>query len=195
METKKVLSIDIGVLNLGYVFAELAETIKVIECNRVNITLMKHNKVSRCNCQLQHEFCIPDYIDHFIQEHSELFETADMILVERQPPMGLQSLQELFFIKFRHKIKLVNPASIHKFFNMAKCDYDLRKNESETIASVYLEPFYSYQMSERKHDISDAMLMIIYHFEKMKTKKVLNKPIEPRLVNFMDFEKFRFVKV
>lgn len=194
MEPQKVLSIDIGVLNLGFVFAELSETVKVLECNRVNITNMKHNRVTRCQCRLHHENCIPDYIDHFIQEHSELFESADTILVERQPPMGLQSLQELFFIKFRDKIKLVNPASIHKFFNMTKCDYDLRKNESETIAVSYLETFNTYQTNERKHDISDAMLMVLYYFEKMK-KVVITKPIEPRLTNFMDFEKFRFVKV
>ena len=33
-----------------------------------------------------------------------------------------------------------------------------------------------------------------YIFEKMK-KVVITKPIEPRLADFMDFEKFRFVKV
>ena len=198
MDPKKVLSIDIGIINLGYVFVELSETVNVLECNRINITHMKHNKVNRCDCKLHHDFCIPDYIDHFVQEYFHLFNEADVILIERQPPMGLQSLQELLFIKFREKVKLVNPCSIHKFFKMTKCDYDLRKIESETIAKEYLNTFISFNGNERKHDISDAMLMVLHYF---KTTKVIplvpliQKRIEPRLDNFMDFEKFRFVKV
>ena len=134
MDTKKVLSIDIGIINLGYVYAEFGETINVLECNRVDITYMKHCKVSRTNCKLCHEYCIPDFIDHFVQEEHSLFEEADIILVERQPPQGLLNVQDLLFIKYRHKIKLINPNSIHKFFKMTKGDYDLRKIESVNLS-------------------------------------------------------------
>jgi len=190
---KKVLSIDIGIINLGYVFAELSENVHVIECNRVNIMNMRHNKVNRCDCTLHHEYCIPDYLDHFIQEHSELFNNADIILVERQPPMGLVNIMDLLFTKFRNKVKLINPGSIHKFFKMTKCDYDLRKIESEYIASEYLNTFLSFQTNERKHDISDAMLMILFYFDSLKKIKVKNN--FNVIITDMDFEKFRFIKV
>ena len=204
--SKKILSIDIGIVNLGYVFAELSETVKVLECNRVNIMNMKHNKVSRCQCTLHHDSCIPDYIDHFVQEHYQLFESADTILIERQPVLGLTNVSDLLFIKFRDKIKLVSPNTIHKFFKMTKCDYELRKIESNAIAEKYLETFYSYQNNERKHDISDAMLMILYFFETTKKVQPVSKICKVGLNNFnsltpmgvaldiMDIEKFRFIK-
>ena len=77
----KILSIDIGIINLGYVYAEIGEQLNVIECNKIDITKMRHNIVSYCNCKLQHDNCMPDYIDHFIQEHHNLFENSDQALL------------------------------------------------------------------------------------------------------------------
>jgi hypothetical protein len=186
---KKILSIDIGIINLGYVFAEVGESIKVIECNRVNITHMRHNKIERCNCQLHHDFCIPDYLDHFIQENEHLFEECDIILIERQPIMGLMNVQDLLFSRFREKVKLISPNKIHKYFGMTKGAYELRKMESESIAKQYLELFTTFETNERKHDMADAMLMIVYYFQTLpKIKKKVNVGIDG-----LDFEMFRFV--
>ena len=172
----KVLSIDIGIKNLGYVFsnAEYPEinskfksddikfNINVIECNRVDITNMTHNIVKCQECKLHHERCIPDYLDHFIQDHREMFETADIILLERQPPVGILNVQDILFMKFRSKILLVNPRSVHLFFKMSK-DYDTRKLESERIASEYLGHFDNFLFNQRKHDMADAVLMILHY--------------------------------
>ena len=183
---KKILSIDIGILNLGYVFAEVGESIKVIECNRVNITHMKHNNVQRCNCTLHHDFCIPDYLDHFIQENQYLFEECDIILIERQPIMGLMNVQDLLFSRFREKVKLISPNKIHKYFGMTKGAYELRKMESELIANEYLQFFTTFVSNQRKHDMADAMLMIVYYFQTLP--KIKNK-----VNTFTDFEMFRFI--
>jgi len=169
METKKVLSIDPGIKNLGYVYCEIGTSIKVLECNRVDITFMKHSKIPFCECTLRHENCIPDYLDHFVQEN-DIFEKADIILLERQPPQGLLNVQDLLFIKYRDKITLINPNSIHKYFKMTKGDYDLRKIESVDFANSFLNEFYNFEINERKHDISDAMLTIMYHFDTLKLK-------------------------
>jgi len=185
----KILSIDIGIINLGYVFAEINETISVLDCNRVDITKIKHTTISYCNCQLYHSNCIPDYLDHFIQEHVNLFEISDIILIERQPPVGITNVQDLLFSKFRNKVKLVSPNTIHKFFKMTKGDYDLRKIESLNLSFEYLNQFKTFQESERKHDMSDAMLMIIHYF---KTKVKVKNKIEIDFNNFDNFEQFRF---
>ena len=204
METIKVLSIDIGIINLGYVFAELSETVNVLECNRINITHMKHNKVKRENCQLHHECCIPDYLDHFIQEYIHLFDSADTILIERQPVMGLMNVQDLLFIRFRKKIRLISPNSVHKFFKMTKGEYEIRKNESNAIAIEYLEKFVSYQNNERRHDISDAMLMVLYYFKNNCFKKIIEVklpfckaklPFNSTKFDITDLEQFRFIPV
>ena len=202
MDFLKILSIDIGIINLGYVYSE---GLRVLECNRIDITKVKHNKVSYCNCKLHHEFCIPDYLDHFIQEHANIFEMSDIILIERQPPVGITNVQDLIFTKFRNKVKLVSPNTIHKYFKMTKCDYDTRKIESLQIANEYLEQFNSFQKNERKHDISDAMLLIIHYFktnleklEKIKNLEKINlEKIEnlESAINLIDdnFERFRYI--
>ena len=177
-----ILSIDVGIINLGYVFANILDNeITVIECNRIDITNMRHRSVSFCDCKLHHEFCIPDYLDHFIQEHRDIFDTADIILIERQPPMGITNVQDLLFVKFRSKIKLISPGSVHKFFNMSS-DYSFRKKESQHISDHYLNDNINYNNNDRKHDITDAMLMILYYFKKMYKKKGIT-----------DFEEFRLI--
>jgi hypothetical protein len=190
METLKVLSIDIGIINLGYVFAEIDQgTIKVLECNRVNITIMRHQTVAWCDCRLHHDYCIPDYLDHFIQEQSHLFEQANLILIERQPPVGITNVQDLIFSRYRNKVKLISPNTIHRHFKMTRNDYDLRKIESETITRDYLENFVNFTDNVRRHDISDAMLMIIYHSQNLVSQNVFSKSLQK---SKKDFEQFRF---
>lgn len=208
----KVLSIDIGIVNLGYVFAELntsgpifeskykrtlvcdnyqyskdlfRQCITILDCDRVDITKVKHQRVSMCDCKLYHEHCIPDYLDHFIQE-LEYFELADQIIIERQPPVGITNVQDLIFTRFRSKVKLISPNSIHKYFGMDQ-EYSIRKMESENISRDYLINFNTFSENYRKHDISDALLMVIYHLKTMLEQK----PIEQK-AKVMDLEKFKF---
>jgi hypothetical protein len=207
----KVLSIDIGITNLGYCYSELEfpeltgskyknlklneiyneecliNYIKVKFCNRVNITKMKHSFVKYCNCQLQHERCIPDYIDHFVQEHQDLFEECDILLLERQPPVGITNVQDLLFTKFRKKVLLVSPNSVHKYFGLPG-DYNSRKIISESIALAFLSDFEKFTLNDRKHDISDAMLMTIY-FYKIKMDSIINNTKFETTAS--DFEQFR----
>jgi len=205
-----ILSIDIGILNLGYVYSKLRiegnihgnipgnklkkeyydvnniTGIEIISCDRIDITNFKHSKVKFCDCLLHHDYCIPDYLDHFIQEYSEMFDQADLILIERQPPVGITNVQDLLFSRFRNKVELVSPNRIHKFFGMSK-DYFERKNESERIAEKYLNNFNKYNNNIRKHDISDAMLMIIWYYS------TNIKTIPTNQVSTTDFEQFRFL--
>ena len=204
-----ILSIDIGILNLGYVYSKLGiekginipknklkkdyydvcntTDIEIISCDRVDITNFKHSKVKFCDCLLHHDYCIPDYIDHFIQEYSEVFNEADLILIERQPPVGITNVQDLIFSRFRNKVELVSPNKIHKFFRMSK-DYSRRKEESQHISEKYLNNFTKYNNNIRKHDISDAMLMIIWYY----SNNIPNANIQIAESN-IDFEQFRFL--
>jgi len=204
MNFLKVLSIDVGITNLGYVYSifdlnneintlklEFIKTnndfIEIISCDRVDITNIKHSKISFCDCKLHHEYCIPDYIDHFIQENQEMFSEADYVIIERQPPTGITNVQDLLFSKFRNKVHLISPNKIHKYFNMSK-DYLIRKKESETISEYYLSKFKKFTNNHRKHDISDAMLMLIY-FYSLKLQEI-NKNKQNKKI-CVDFDQFR----
>jgi hypothetical protein len=208
----KVLSIDIGISNLGYCygimdfnffeqskyknlkqnenysFEQANKNITIIECNRVDITKVKHSRVCRKNCTLHHENCIPDYLDHFIQEHQYFFEECDVLLLERQPPVGITNVQDLLFTKFRHKVCLVSPNSVHKYFGLPSY-YSSRKIVSESIAVQFLSNFENFISNSRKHDISDALLMILYYYKLELDKTIKNTKFEKEAI---DFEQFRF---
>jgi hypothetical protein len=200
MEPVKILSIDIGIINLGYVYSEITfpvipqtskfknlllnenyrvnkesakRNIRIIDCNKVDITKMKHHRVTVECCTLHHEFCIPDYLDHFIQEYQDYFEQCDILILERQPPVGITNVQDLLFTKFRNKVLLISPNSVHKYFSL-NGDYLTRKEESESIAREYLVDFNKWEFHNRKHDMSDALLMILY-FYKLKVDSLIKE--------------------
>jgi len=212
MEKLKVFSIDIGITNLGYVYSELQidtdfgskykanmynenyllniinskKDITIIDCDRIDITKVKHKKVAYCVCKLHHDRCIPDYLDHFIQE-TEYFRECDVLLLERQPPVGITNVQDLLFKLFRDKVKMISPGSIHKYFGFPSGEYNIRKELSEKVSEEYLSNFSTFTKNIRKHDIADAMLMIIFYYKNLKKEF-----IELHSKNFDDFEQFRF---
>lgn len=216
MDSIKILSIDIGIVNLGYIYCEInlnvplphqtkyknllfnksynetiQQNIKIIECNKINITHMKHNRVPYHLCKLHHDNCIPDYIDHFIQETSH-FENCDIILLERQPPVGITNVQDLIFKLFREKSVLISPNAVHKYFNLNN-EYTIRKTESEKIASSYLTNFTKFTNNDRKHDMSDALLMVLYYYKTQLDEIIINQVKNLNAFDDNDFfEKFRF---
>ena len=76
---------------------------------------------------------------------------------------------------------------------MTKGEYDTRKNESIHLTEEYLSHFKNFDIQERKHDMSDAMLLILHYFKTREVKK------ESPFTRFqfkepVSFEQFRFVK-
>lgn len=209
---KFYLSIDIGIINLGYVYgyvnnnennnkllnnycflntSKLNSQITILECNNVNITIMKHSVIPFKDCKLCHDNCVSDYVDHFIQEKKSMFDKAETILIERQPITGITNVQDLLMNKFRKKVILISPNKIHKYFNMSK-NYYIRKLQSEKIALEYLTEQYNFVNNIRKHDIADALLIFIYYYISSTTNNnQVNNTINNKII---DLEKFRFVK-
>ena len=61
---------------------------------------------------------------------------------------------------FRDKVSLISPVSMHTHFGIRHLDYDQRKERTVSIAEKYIDGEIPY---ERKHDIGDALCMIVYH--------------------------------
>ena len=80
------------------------------------------------------------------------------------------------------------------FFKMTKGDYDLRKIESVNLTIEYLAKFLNFQINERKHDMSDAMLMCIYYYELNKPKVKVKVKVDIQKYTIDDLEQFRFIK-
>lgn len=178
VEEKKILSIDVGIKNLGM-------TVMIVNDNYdfISIPLIQLIDITKfdClpNCKLNHTKTFADWIEHVVVKYNEIFKEVDYILVERQPPCGLVAIEQIFFSKYREKAFLISPTSVHKFFSIGSFDYETRKYYSTQIASKYLEPdvLKSY---ERKHDITDTILFSVYWIHKLKEEKKRKELLDRR---------------
>jgi hypothetical protein len=148
----KVLAIDIGYHNMGLVLAECGKGPKV------DVEFMK--KVSLEDYKYIHSNDIVDLVPLFVDAHEHIFESADKILIERQPPGGFTNIEVLLNYMFKDKVILVSPVSMHTHFGMRHLNYEERKERTVSIADKYIEGEIPY---ERKHDIADALCMILYY--------------------------------
>ena len=100
-----------------------------------------------------------DTIPLFVEDHQSIFDGADRILIERQPPGGFQNIEILLHYMFKDKVTLISPVSMHVHFGMRHLNYEERKERTVVISEKYMGeiPY------ERKHDIADALCMIIFY--------------------------------
>jgi len=148
----KILAIDIGYHNMGIVLADSDAGPKI----RVEYV----KKVSLSDYKYIYSNDIVDLVPLFVEDHKELFDSAEKILIERQPPGGFTNVEILLHYMFKDKVSLISPVSMHTHFGMRHLNYDQRKERTVSIAEKYIEDEIPY---ERKHDIADALCMIVYH--------------------------------
>ena len=137
----KVLSIDIGVINMGLSLSVINKdyTFKeVLLVDNIDITSYKHSKCKYSECNLHHTKTFCDWVEHMIYENREHFDYCDIILLEKQPPKGFVVIEQLIYSKYRNKTYLINPRSVHKYLNFKGFDYDARKKFSEKIGDQYM---------------------------------------------------------
>ena len=148
----KILAIDIGYHNMGLVLAE--------SLTGPSITIEYMKKVSLEDYKYLKTNDFVDLVPLFVEDHQHLFDAAEKILIERQPPSGFTNIEILLHYMFRDKVKLISPVSMHTHFGMRHLNYEQRKERTVEIATKYLKEDIPY---DRKHDIADALCMIIYH--------------------------------
>lgn len=176
-------AIDVGYKNLGLIQVELNQTATAI----VNTTFMKKIDISRirCNrtCGIPHTNETVDHVAHFIQEYQDVLHSADVILMERQPPGGLTNIEAILFFVFRDKMKLISPNSVHCHFGFGHLDYEQRKERVVSIASKHI----ALPDIARKHDIADAFCMILYEVQKNQLKFKRSEELKR-----LPFDNYRF---
>lgn len=163
-----VLSIDIGILNLGLSVGLVDKEHNIVEIawvDNIDITNYTHEReLGECECHLYHTKSIADWMEHIFEEHKMLFESATYILIERQPITGLTSVEQLIYYRWRSKCILVHPRSMHKHFHIGHYEYEQRKERTMQIAdkNYYWHPraVERYETFERQHDISDSICLM-----------------------------------
>jgi hypothetical protein len=175
VRTMKLLGIDVGYRNLALVLVDYSQGEITREfCERIDIT----EYCCDHTCELEHTSHIVDYIDHVIQRHRGVFDRADTILIERQPPGGLVAVESLLYSKFRKKSILISPNSMHVFLQINHLDYDNRKLEVVKLAGM--------SGKGRLHDMADAYLMTKFYID------TVLKPIENRNRPMADLDLFKY---
>ena len=199
-----VLSIDVGVIHLGISVSILDRdyTLKeIIWVDNIDITSYKHTSCSVKECKLYHTKMFSDWIEHMCQENQIFFDSADYILIEKQPPLGFVVVEQLLFSKYRNKTVIISPRSVHKYLNIGSFDYENRKKLSDKIADRFLPSNLLEQtlMYDRKHDISDSICILLYFMNK-KQKEWKIKEMRKNLTHdkngldvFQKLELFRYI--
>lgn len=169
-----IVSIDIGIINLGLVGAYVDNTTFKIEkidiVRKIDITILRHLKVHARECKLYHSNEICDRVDHFLQEYKHIFDAADIVLLERQPPGGIQHVEQLLMRALRKKTILVAPTSLHKWMNINDLDYDARKVRTVRRAEPHLSSFHEWTLWDRKHDMADAFCILEFYLSEERIK-------------------------
>jgi hypothetical protein len=148
----KILAIDIGYHNMGLVLANSKEGTKI------EVEYVK--KVSLADYKYVYSNEMIDLVPLFVEDHRDIFDTADKILIERQPPGGFTNVEILLHYMFKDKVTLISPVSMHVHFGIRHLNYEQRKERTVSIAEKYIDGDIPY---ERKHDIADALCMIVFH--------------------------------
>ncbi len=201
-----ILSIDIGVINMAYVYCELEKSnedanenwkyiprviktglVNIIDCeNHINTTI----PLSECKLYHSNNWC--DRVSHFIQEIGDVY--PNIVLIERQPPSGFVQVEQLLVNHYRDKMILISPNSLHKHFGIGGkySSYEWRKQCTIRISGEFLCNDNNYQDAPRQHDIADAMCMIIYHTQTQLDPK--QKPSTcVKTMKISELDKFKFL--
>jgi len=168
----QVLAIDVGYHNLAIVVAQCNKTeIKIDFCKKVSLEDYKYIQ--------SNDFV--DLVPLMLNDYKKYFETSEQILIERQPIGGFTDIQTLIHYIHRDKTILISPNSMHKYFGFDNLDYDQRKEQTVKIATPYLEDNEYFHRLERKHDIADAVCMILFqnyrNCMQMKKQKLIDNRI------------------
>ncbi|MCH9715585.1 MAG: hypothetical protein K0U52_00655 [Gammaproteobacteria bacterium] len=187
-----VLSFDVGICNLAFVIAvvddDTLELLHIEECCNMDIRNIRHDIVKKQDCTLGHTNTATDWLDHMFQEHPQ-FDKCSHVFVERQPIHGICSVEQLLFSHFRDRVELISPNAMHKHFAINHLDYEGRKEMTIQMVHDLLPPdrFPEYHQMERKHDVSDAICLLLFWLARAMDTRKKQREREQRQIEYAYF--------
>lgn len=169
-DTTRVVSIDVGIHNMGVCEMEIGGdgTLRFIWADRIDITRHGCRGVAD-GCTLHHSNMMVDWVGHLVKRLRCRTDRCDVVLVERQPPLGFRCCEQLLCAAYRDKVVLVQPRALHSFFYVGSMDYDTRKQRMVEVALHRLRGMEGgaaglacLSTQSRAHDIADSILMVIW---------------------------------
>jgi hypothetical protein len=119
-------------------------------------------------------------VQHVIQEEADMFDVADSIIIEQQPPCGHVAVEQLIFAQFRKKAHLISPVSMHKTYGIRNLDYNERKKYTQQFfeQSLIIKDDVKVTLCDRNrsHDVYDAYMIAEFWLLK-KRREYVYRPV------------------
>jgi hypothetical protein len=164
-----VIAVDVGIRNFAFVVASVTP-----ECTEF-LSAHKYDLYKAA----EGPSAMPEVagLSRVLDRHRLDFLRADVVVVERQPPGGILSIQAVLFDRFQSKIVLAAPQTMHKHHGLRGLDYEGRKRAVESIACGLFDdtaclPMFS--KLPRKHDVADAACYVAWYAAKWRKKQQKN---------------------
>jgi hypothetical protein len=192
---RRVLCVDPGIVSVGLFGASIdaaGMVTSVYMCENVDMTTPFSTPRN-----------IHTYISRFLEDKEEVFRTADVLVVEKQPvgSAGVP-LEIVFRERYGSKCVFIHPATLHKYYMTAGFGYDDRKLRSVEMVVQTLnrwaedncpgaaESLARVQALDRKHDCCDACLFFLYY---VKVLWIPEKVCDTGGVSFAEYlQQFRY---
>jgi hypothetical protein len=196
---KTIISFDIGIVHLGYVRALVDEdwvTLDVTNIGVNDITISYHpSNIPIQQCKIPHTNEMSDKLDHFFQYNQKIFNDIDIVLIERQPIMGIKSIEQLIYSKFKNicQVYIISPNQLHKWLGINTLSYESRKIYTEKYTTKNMINSERLEKFGRKHDIADAFCILSFfiHTRAIHTR-ALKKNKKKIKNNVGLFDKFKY---
>ena len=165
-----ILALDVGVIHLAIAVATCNADYSgaaIREVMLVNTMTLGHTRVCRAACRLHHTGMAADRVAHVVQERQELFDVANTIVVERQPPGGLRDVEQVLVLMFRDKVNVMAPQTMHAFIGSSRNPYTVRKQLAIEYATRFVKDLRE-QFPGKTDDVADAICIAVTYVERTR---------------------------
>lgn len=158
-----IVGIDPGIRNLGYAIYN-TETKCFLNFGKIDLTENINKKL-----KTKYAFLVKNTIDN----RGDIFGNFDHISIEIQMIAKMKTVATAFQCFFWGKSHLISPLALRRHFNISTGNYKKNKQASIKmipklpISQANIDLFNSYP-ANKKDDVADAMLIALYHAQKME---------------------------
>ena len=148
----RVVSIDVGLRNFGYAILQDHE---LVDFDSICIwDLVPKNKRTDY-----------PYIARVLVENTNIFDKADVVLIERQMQARMKMIACALRCFFWGKSKMIAPLSVRKHFKISTGVYKENKKASKDFVLQFLSESQKkkYMSSKKKDDMADAIIQGMYY--------------------------------
>ena len=143
----RVVSIDPGLRNFGYAIID-------------NGSLVEFDSICIWDYVPKKKQSDYPYIARMLVEHTNIFDGAEVVLIERQMQARMKMIACALRCFFWDKSRMISPLSVRKYFGISTGVYTQNKKASKEYVLRYLSPKQTetYNACKKRDDMADAIL-------------------------------------